>query len=103
MIVTYFSISVGEPDWQLVLKAVSSVATDKETDPLLSDPYAVWSRNAPYNEDVPAARKLDTSFQGHYKSSFALNWERRNIREVKYCYYYRLHFFLTVITGGILK
>ena len=81
-LICHFFCELGEPDWQLVFKAVSGVAQTTETNTLISDPYAVWSRNAPYNEDVPEARKLDTSFQGHYKSSCALNWEIRNIIQV---------------------
>ncbi|XP_072029856.1 uncharacterized protein [Amphiura filiformis] len=75
-----------DPEWQLVFKAVSGIAPTDSTDQERIDPYYVWSRDEPLNENVPAARQLDTTFQGHYKSSFALNWERRNIKEVKVAY-----------------
>ncbi|XP_072029852.1 uncharacterized protein [Amphiura filiformis] len=72
-----------DPEWELVFKAVAGIAPVGNTDKSLYDPVDVWSRDEPLNEDVPAARKLDNSFKGHYKSQSALNWGRRNIMEVK--------------------
>ncbi|XP_072016885.1 uncharacterized protein [Amphiura filiformis] len=79
-------IGCEDPDWQLVFKAVSGIATE----PLNSangfdeyDPYQVWKRPEPLNEDIAEARLLTSSFQGHYKSSFALNWGDENINKIK--------------------
>ena len=66
----------------LVFKAVSGVAPPGSSNSMLNDPYIAWSTPAPLNEDIPIARQLDNVFKGHYKSSFTLNWERRNIIEV---------------------
>ncbi|XP_072017679.1 uncharacterized protein [Amphiura filiformis] len=73
-----------DPEWQLVFKAVSGVASA----PMNSDgfdehdPYKVWERNEPTNEEIPEARQLNRNFTGHYKSSFAVDWETRNIDKV---------------------
>ena len=73
-----------ELEWRLVFKAMSGVSQLDNTDPLLRDPFEVWNTEAPYNEDNPEARLLHNtcSFRGHYKSSFALDWETRNIIQV---------------------
>ncbi|XP_072017681.1 uncharacterized protein [Amphiura filiformis] len=73
-----------DPEWQLVFKAVSGIASA----PMNSDgfdeydPYKVWQRNEPTNEEIPEARQLNTNFMGHYKSSFAVDWETRDIDKV---------------------
>ena len=74
-----------EPEWRLIFKAMSGVSQPGDTDILHSDPYEVWRRDEPYNEDDPEARVLHNkcNFRGHYKSSFALDWESRNIEEVR--------------------
>ncbi|XP_072017791.1 uncharacterized protein [Amphiura filiformis] len=74
-----------EPGWQLVFKAVAGVTTSTVDDGTFDtyDPYQVWDRPEPFNEDNAEARQLNTNFKGHYKSSFALHWETRNIQKVK--------------------
>ena len=64
---------------------MSRVSQPDDTDFLLRDPYEVWRRDEPYNEDVPEARLLHSkcNFSGHYKSSFALDWESRNIEQAR--------------------
>ncbi|XP_072017483.1 uncharacterized protein, partial [Amphiura filiformis] len=77
-------IGCEDPEWQLVFKAVSGIASA----PMNSDgfdeydPYKVWQRNEPGIEEIPEARQLTTNFTGHYKSSFAVDWETRNIDKV---------------------
>ena len=94
--ITHLFCFSEKPQWELVFKAVAGIASPDETDPLLVDPYALWHRDAPYNEEVPDARKLDLSYKGHFKSSLLTNWPRRHILEV------RLGLFLMTLTkvGG---
>ena len=63
---------------------MSGISQPNDTDIFLRDPYEVWHRNEPHNEDIPEARLLHNTcpFRGHYKSSFALDWETRNITQV---------------------
>ncbi|XP_072017380.1 uncharacterized protein [Amphiura filiformis] len=77
-------IGCDDPEWQLVFKAVSGIASATMYSDGFDeyDPYKVWERNEPNNEDIPQAHQLKTNFSGHYKSSFALDWETRNIDKV---------------------
>ena len=73
------------PQWQLVFKAwMCRYCICRLKDPLKIDPYKVWTREAPYNEDVAGAQKLGSPCKEHFKSSLATNWEQRNIQEVRY-------------------
>ena len=62
---------------------MSGVSIEYETDPLIDDPYKLWVSPTSYNEDIPEARQLDTTFRGHYKSSFVLDWEERGVNMVR--------------------
>ncbi|XP_072017377.1 uncharacterized protein [Amphiura filiformis] len=78
-------IGCEDPEWHLVFKAVSSIATA----PMNSangfdeyDPLQVWEGPEPLHEDIHEARQLNTKFNGHYKSSFATDWETHSIDKV---------------------
>ncbi|XP_072017378.1 uncharacterized protein [Amphiura filiformis] len=77
-------IGCEDPEWQLVFKAVSGIASAPMDGNGFDEynPLKVWQRNEPLNEDIPQARQLNTSFRGHYKSSFAVDWETRNIDKI---------------------
>ena len=62
------------------MSGVSTTAGNESVD--ANDPYQLWSTPLSLNEAVPEARQLDTTFRGHYKSSFVLDWENKNILEV---------------------
>ena len=47
-----------------------------------NDPFKVWERNEPFNENTSNADQLTTDVRGHYKSHLALDWETRNIDKV---------------------
>ncbi|XP_072017521.1 uncharacterized protein [Amphiura filiformis] len=77
-------IGCEDPEWHLVFKAVSSIATAAmDSDGLDEyDPFQVWKIPESLNEDILGARQLNTTFKGHYKSSFASDWEISNINKV---------------------
>ncbi|XP_072017381.1 uncharacterized protein [Amphiura filiformis] len=75
-------IGCEDPEWHLMFKAVSSIATaDMDSTNGLDefDPFQVWKGAESLNEE---ARQLNAKFDGHYKSSLAGDWEISNIDKV---------------------
>ena len=67
----------------MVFKAISGVSDISDKDLYVDDPYELWVSSSSYNENITEARQLNATFKGHYKSSFVLDWEERDVSMVR--------------------